>query len=316
MRIAILDDYQGVSKTLADWSRLEAEHEVTVFRTPFASSEETCRALSGFEIACIMRERTAFMADTLAALPKLKLLVTTGMRNDSVDLAAAKARGIVVSGTESPGHATAELAFALLMMLARGLATETASMRSGGWQVGLGTDIRGRTLGLVGLGRLGAEMAGFARAFGMRVIAWSQNLTDGRAAEHGATRVGKDDLFRSADFVSIHIKASERSRGLVSGADIAMMKPSAYLINTSRASILDMAALAEACRAGRIAGAALDVYETEPLPSDDTLRTTPRLLLTPHVGYVTRETYEVFYRQTVEAVESFIAGSPLRVLNG
>lgn len=316
MRIAVLDDYQGVSKTLADWSDLESAHQVVVFREPFAGLDQAAVALADFEIVCIMRERTPFLASMLERLPKLRLLVTTGMRNDSVDMAAAKARGIVVCGTASPGSGTSELAFALMLMLARGLAAETESMRRGGWQVGLGMDIAGKTLGLVGLGRLGSAMAGYGKAFGMDVIAWSQNLTSEKAAAQGVRRVEKAELFAAADFVSVHVKASERTRGLVGATEIALMKPTAYLINTSRASIVDMTALAAACRAGAIGGAGLDVYDIEPLPAGDPLRTTPRLLLTPHIGYVTRDTYSVHYPETVAAVQAWIAGTPVRVLNG
>ncbi|MGD9802470.1 MAG: D-2-hydroxyacid dehydrogenase family protein [Hyphomicrobiaceae bacterium] len=313
-RIAITDDYQNVAFSFADWSRLKAEHEVVVFDKPFASQDEVAPALAGFDVIGIMRERTAFPRALLDRLPNLKLLVTTGARNASVDMAACKEKGITVCGTGSGGHATAELAMAIILGLARNFHVELANMREGRWQTTVGQDLRGKTLGLLGLGKLGGELAGFAKAFGMKLIAWSQNLTDARATEVGATRVEKDDLFRQADFISVHLVLSDRSRGLVGARELGLMKPSAFIVNTSRGPIIDGTALASALKEGRIAGAGLDVYDVEPLPASDALRKEPRALLTPHIGYVTAESYKLFYPGIVEAVEGWLAGKPVRVI--
>lgn len=314
MRIAVLDDYQRVALTMADWSRLKAAHEVVVFDRPFASEADAAAALIGFEVITIMRERTPFGRGMLARLKNLKLLVTTGHRNAAVDMQAATDQDIVVCGTEAPGHATAELAFGLIIALSRHLATETRAMQEGRWQTTVGRDLRGRTLGLLGLGKLGARMAHYAAAFGMPVIAWSQNLTAADAAGKGAIRVEKDDLFARADVISIHTKLSPRTTAIVGAHELALMKPDALLVNTSRGPIVDEAALIAALSAGRIGGAAIDVYATEPLPPEHPLRTTPRTLLTPHIGYVTEETYRQFYGGTVAAVEAWLAGSPIHVL--
>ena len=273
-------------------------------------------ALAGFEIVCIMRERTPFPASLFERLPKLKLLVTTGRRNAAIDLEAAARGGVTVCGTGSPGHAAGELAFALILALARGLLSEANSVRAGGWQVGIGRDLHGATLGILGLGHIGAQIAGFGKAFGMQLTAWSQNLTEARAAEVGVRRVARDELFAGADFVTIHTRLSPRTEGLVGARELALMRPDAYLINSSRGPIVDQEALILALEQGKIAGAALDVYDQEPLPADHPLRRTPRLLLTPHIGYVTRETYRVFYRETVELVQAWLAGRPRNVLTG
>ncbi|MEZ5851379.1 MAG: D-2-hydroxyacid dehydrogenase family protein [Hyphomicrobiaceae bacterium] len=314
-RIAILDDFQNVALGMADWSRIKAAHEVTVFDHALTTVDEVAAALQPFEIVCIMRERTPFPRALIEKLPNLKLLVTTGMRNASVDLAAAMAQGIVVCGTPSGGHATAELAMALVLGLARNFHVELAAMREGRWQSTVGLDLRGRTMGLLGLGKLGSEVARFAQAFGMRTIAWSQNLTAEAASGKGVTRVEKDDLFRQADFLSVHLVLSQRSRGLVGQREIGLMKPTAYIVNTSRGPIVDADALAEALKAGRIAGAAMDVYETEPLPADHPIRREPRALLTPHIGYVTEESYRIFFAGVVENIEAWLAGKPTRVLS-
>ena len=313
-QIAILDDYQRVALGMADWSRLQAAHAVTVFDAPFASEDAVAAALAGFEVVTIMRERTPFPRSLFARLPKLKLLVTTGHRNAAIDMAAAAEHGVTVCGTEAPGHSTAELALGLIIALSRHLVPEAAAMRSGGWQTTVGRDLRGRTLGLLGLGRLGSQMASYAHAFGMPVIAWSQNLTADVAAKSGAIHVSKDELFQRADIISIHLKLSARSTGLVGTRELALMKPDALLINTSRGPIVDEAALIAALTAGRIGGAGIDVYATEPLPTDHPLRTTPRTLLTPHIGYVTQETYRKFYGGTVAAVEAWFAGTPISTL--
>jgi phosphoglycerate dehydrogenase-like enzyme len=315
-RIAILDDYQRVALTLADWSKLDTTHQIDVFSAPFASTDAAAVALAPFEIICLMRERTEFSAGLIAKLPNLKLLVTSGLRNAAIDVAAANARGIVVSGTPGPGHATAELAMGLVLALSRHLVTEAHAMRDGGgWQTTVGRDLRGRTLGLIGLGRLGTEMAGFARAFGMPVLAWSQNLTAETAAKAGAIRVEKAELFQRADIISIHTKLSERTTALVGASEIAAMKSDALLINTSRGAIIDNAALVAALTAGKIGGAALDVYDHEPLPPNDPLRRVPRLLLTPHLGYVTEETYRIFYAGTVAAIDAWLSGKPVHVID-
>ncbi|MEZ5818977.1 MAG: D-2-hydroxyacid dehydrogenase family protein [Hyphomicrobiaceae bacterium] len=313
-RIAITDDYQNVALAYADWSRLQAAHDVVVFDKPFVTQDEAARALAGFDVVAIMRERTPFPKTLLERLPDLKLLVTTGMRNASVDMAACKDRGITVCGTESGGHATAELAMALILGLARNFHVELANMREGRWQTTVGQDLRGKTLGLLGLGKLGSQLAVFAKAFGMNLIAWSQNLTDERAAEKGVARVEKDELFRRSDFLSVHLVLSQRSRGLVGARELGLMKPTAFIVNTSRGPIVDGAALAAALKEGRIAGAGLDVYDVEPLPAADALRKEPRALLTPHLGYVTAETYKLFFPGTVEAIEAWLAGKPVRVI--
>lgn len=314
MNLAILDDYQGVALDLADWGDLDIP--VTVFREPFPDADAVVAKLREFEIICAMRERTPFPAELFPRLPKLKLLVTTGMKNASIDVAAANARGVTVCGTESPGHATGELTMALMLSLARGLPQETASLRSGGWQVGLGRDLRGATLGLIGLGRLGARVAKMAQVFGMEAIAWSENLTDERCTEVGVRRAASlDALLGEADFVTIHTRLSDRTRGLLGARELGLMKRDAALINTSRGPIVDMAALLKALDAGRPGSAAVDVYDTEPLPRDCPERNHPKLLATPHVGYVTRETYRIFYEQSCEAVAAWQLGVPIRVLS-
>ena len=314
-RIAVLDDYQNVALATADWSRLRAAHEVVVFDRHLGIGDDVVKALADFDIIAIMRERTAFPRAVLERLPKLKLLVTTGLRNASVDVKAATERGITVCGTEGGSHATAELAMGLILGLARNFHVEIANMREGRWQTTVGQDLRGKTLGVLGLGKLGGQLAVYAKAFGMDVIAWSQNLTDEKAREKGAARVEKDELFQRADFISIHLVLSDRSRGLVGARELGLMKPTASIVNTSRGPIIDGAALASALKEGRIAGAGLDVYDVEPLPVADQLRREPRALLTPHLGYVTRETYKLFFTGTVEAIEGYLAGKPVRVIS-
>ncbi|WP_433409946.1 D-2-hydroxyacid dehydrogenase family protein [Saccharomonospora azurea] len=314
MRIAILDDYQNVALTLADWDSLDAE--VRVFTEHIADQDELVRALAGFDVVVAMRERTPFPAALLSRLPDLRLLVTTGQRNASIDVEAARRQGIVVCGTGYLPHPTVELTWALILAAARHLPTEVQAMREGGWQTTLGTGLRGRTLGLLGLGRLGSQVARVGQAFGMRTIAWSQNLTDDRAAEHDVTAVSKNELFASSDVLSVHLVLSKRTRGLVGAKELAAMKSTALLVNTSRAPIVDTDALLEALRQDTIGGAALDVYDVEPLPADHPLRSMPNVVLTPHIGFVTRETYEVFYRDAVEDIAAFRRGEPVRVLAG
>ncbi|MGF1593906.1 MAG: D-2-hydroxyacid dehydrogenase family protein [Kiloniellaceae bacterium] len=314
MKVALLDDYQGVALGCADWPGILPQAEVTAFRDTLTDPDALAARLQDFEIIGIMRERTPFPKSLLERLPRLKLLVTTGLRNDSVDIAAAKALGITVCGTPSSAHAAAELTWALVMAAARRIDLESRSFRDGGWQIGLGRDLKGATLGVIGLGRLGSLVAGYGRAFGMRVIAWSQNLTAERAAEQGAELVDKDRLFREADFVTLHLKLSERSRGLVTAREFALMKPDAWIVNTSRGPIVDNAALLDALQAKRIGGAALDVFDVEPLPADDPLRRLDNVVATPHVGYVSRENYAVFYRETAENIAAFLAGKPRSVI--
>ncbi len=314
MKIAVLDDYLKIARKLADWDRLPPGSELTIFRDPIGGLDDLAAMLAPFDVICAMRERTPIGVDLIARLPNLKLIVTTGMKNASIDVEAAKARGIVVSGTPTGGHAAAELTFALIMALARGLYREAESMRSGGWQAGLGRDLKGATLGLLGPGRLGSQVGRFGLAFGMKLIAWSQNLTRERAAEAGAEYVSKEDLFRRSDFIAILLRLSPRTVGLVGKAEIALMKPDAFLVNASRGPIVDNDALVAALEAGRIGGAALDVYDVEPLPADSPLRRVPNLLLTPHIGYATRNSFETFYPDTLEAVLAFIAGKPIRLV--
>lgn len=312
--IAILDDYQQVALRLADWAALQARHEVRVFSSPLGGLDAVAAALAGFDVICAMRERTAFPAELFARLPRLRLLVTTGQRNAAIDMDAARAHGVTVCGTPSPAHATAELALGMMIALSRRFGVETRNMQEGRWQTTLGRDLKGRTLGLLGLGRLGGQMAGFGRALGMSVIAWSENLTQEAASAHGATRVGKDELLSASDVLSIHTKLSRRTTGIVGAREIALMKPDAILINTSRGPIVDTAALISALERGHLAGAGIDVYDEEPLAADHPLRRAPRTLLTPHLGYVTEETYRVFYIGTVSAIEAWLAGRPIMVL--
>jgi phosphoglycerate dehydrogenase-like enzyme len=313
--IAILDDYQDVALSMADWSTLATAHRIKVFTAPFASETAAAEALAGFDIVCLMRERTAFPRSLFERLPHLKLCVTTGMRNAAIDLAAAADHKVTVCGTPSTGYATAELAMGLILSLARHIPFEANAMRSGAWQTTVGHDVRGKTLGILGLGRLGSQIAGFGRAFGMTVIAWSQNLTPETATAGGAALVSKADLFRRSDFLTIHAVLSDRTRGIVGAAELALMKPSASIINTSRGPIIDGAALLAALQDKRIAGAALDVYDSEPLPADHPLRSEPRALLTPHLGFVTEETYRMFYGGTVAAIDAWGAGAPINVLS-
>ena len=312
IRIAVLDDYQNVASGCADWDSLNCQ--VTFMPDHLAGRSEIVKALDGFDVVVAMRERTRFDAELLDSLPSLRLLVTTGMRNASIDQVAAARNDIVVCGTRSPGHATAELTFALVQALARGLVGEVGSVASGGWQVNLGRDLRGSTLGVIGLGRLGSQVAQFGLAFGMSVVTWSKNLSKERADEVGVQLVSQRHLLETSDFVTLHLRLSDRTRGLVGANELAIMKPTAYLVNTSRGDIVDERALLDAVQTGAIAGAAIDVFGEEPLPPDHPFRLEPRIVATPHIGYVTRETYEVFYGDAVEDIAVWLAGSPVRVL--
>lgn len=316
MRVAVLDDYQGLAAQFAHWQRLKPQAEVTFIHEPQAEQQALIELLQPFEVVCLMRERTDFPKAVIEALPKLQLIVTTGMKNAAIDLAAAKTKGILVSGTQSPGHATAELTMALMLALARRLVPQVDALRQGRWHDGIGRDLKEAQLGLIGLGRLGAQVALMGQVFGMRVSAWSENLDDARALELGVQKLTKDELLKSSDFISIHQRLSERTLDLIGERELGLMKKTAYLINTSRAPIVKQSALLEALQAGQIAGAASDVYETEPLAADDPWRQAPNFLGTPHIGYVTAETYEIFYQQTVEAIEAWLAGNPVRVIEG
>jgi phosphoglycerate dehydrogenase-like enzyme len=312
--VTVLDDYQQVALTSADWSAVTGRWTVDVVSEHIADQDALAQRLAGSEIVVAMRERTPFSEDLMRQLPALRLLVTTGMMNASIDLAAARQQSITVCGTRSTGNAMPELTIGMMIALTRNFAQEDAAMRAGGWQHTIGPGLQGSTLGIVGLGRLGVPVARLAQAFAMEVIAWSPHLTDERAAEHGVRAVSRHDLFALSDIVTIHMPLSDLSRGLVGTADLALMKPTAYLLNTSRGPIVDEAALVAALTEKRIAGAGLDVYDTEPLPVDHPLRSLRNTLLLPHIGYVTTDSYAVFYRDVVEDILAWSAGSPVRVL--
>jgi phosphoglycerate dehydrogenase-like enzyme len=315
MRLSILDDYQGVALEMADWSPLRRRGvDIVVERKPFADEDEAARALAESEIVAAMRERTPFPRTLVDRLSKLKLLVTTGMRNASFDLAALRDRGVVVCGTEGGGLDTAELAWGLILGAARRIAEDHRDMRIGLWQTRIGHRIAGKTLGLLGLGRLGAAVARVGLAFDMNVIAWSQNLTAERAAAIGVEYVDKEAVLRRSDILSVHLVLSPRSRGLIGRDDIALMKNGAILVNTSRGPIVDTEAVIEALEAGRLGYAAFDVYDREPLPAGHPLRRARNVLLTPHVGYVTEENYRSAYPQIVENIAAYLDGKPLRVI--
>jgi phosphoglycerate dehydrogenase-like enzyme len=323
MRLSILDDYQGVALAMADWSAVKGRGvEIAVERHPFADEDAVVRALADSEIVAAMRERTAFPKQVVDRLPKLKLLITTGMRNASFDMGALKERGVTVCGTGGPIGApggggnedTAELAWGLILGAAWRIAEDHQMMRQGGWQTRIGHRIAGKTIGLLGLGRLGSAVARVGLAFKMKAIAWSQNLTAEKAAEQGVERVEKDELFRRSDVLSVHLVLSARSRGLVGQREIGLMKPSAILVNTSRGPIVDTDAVIAALTAGRLAYAGFDVYDQEPLPINHPLRRAPNVILTPHIGYVTDENYHSSYPQIVEDVLGFLDGKPVRVI--
>ncbi|MFL6097989.1 MAG: D-2-hydroxyacid dehydrogenase family protein [Blastococcus sp.] len=313
-RIAVLDDYQSVAARFADWSPVPEPVEVVAFPDHLADPDALVERLAPFDVVVAMRERTAFPRSVLERLPNLKLLVTTGRRNKSIDVAAANERGITVCGTGILPNGTAELTWGLILAVARHIPQEDASVRAGGWQQTVGTDLYGAQLGIVGLGGQGSQVARIGLAFGMDVVAWSQNLTDERAAEHGVRRVDREELFGTSDVVTVHLLWSKRTRGLIGADDFARMKPTAVFINTSRGPIVQEQALVDALEQNRIAGAGIDVYDQEPLPADSRMRTLPRTVLTPHLGYVTRGTYEVFYGEAVEDVAAWLAGDPIRVI--
>ena len=315
-KIAILNDWQNVALSSADWTVLPPDAEITVFNEALPEDEAArAAAIADFEVVCLMRERTAFPRSLLERLPNLKLLNTTAMGNRTIDMVAARELGITVCGTRGAGNGTAELTWGLMIGLARKIYVERETMKTGRWQTTLGDDLIGHTLGLLGLGNIGARVAKVAKAFDMDVIAWSQNLTPERAEEAGARYVTKEQLFAEADYLSLHLVLSDRTRGIVSAEDLARMKSTAYVINTSRGPLIDEAALLDTLRNRRIAGAALDTYEIEPLPADHPLQALDNVLLSPHLGFVTKDAYTRFYGDTVENVAAFLRGEPLRVLN-
>jgi phosphoglycerate dehydrogenase-like enzyme len=314
-RVAILDDYQDVARSIVDWTILGPDVTVQAFHDTLADTDALAGRLQPFDAVVAMRERTPFDKALIDRLPNLKLLVTTGRRNAAIDVAATTARGIVVSGTSTMSTPPVELTWGLILSLARHIPAEAHGMKNGQWQRTVGMDLKGRTLGILGLGRLGVEVARIGQAFGMQVIAWSQNLTADIAAEHGATHVGKNALFSRSDIVSVHLVLSARTRGIVGAEDLARMKPTAYLINTARGPIVDEAALMGALRNRTIAGAGLDVFDQEPLPATHPLRTLDNVVLTPHLGYVTEDNYRGMYSQALEDISAFRAGSPVRVLS-
>ncbi len=315
LRVALLDDYQGVALRCADWNRLAGKAAVEAFRDHLTDEDALARRLAPFDVVMALRERTRFPRSLLARLPQLKLISTAGMRNAAIDMAAATDLGILVCGTGGSGRSTMELTWGLILALLRHIPLEDRATRAGRWQETVGLGLEGRVLGIIGLGNIGGQVAEVAHAFHMPVIAWSQNLTDERAAACGARRVTKEALLEQADIVTIHLQLSDRTRGLLGAGDLARMRPTAYLINTSRGPIVEEQALIDALRRQALAGAGLDVFDEEPLPPDHPFLTLPNVVLTPHLGYVTEESYRAFYGQTLENVEAFLAGTPRRVLN-
>ncbi len=311
VQVAILDDYQGVALQSADWSLLKGQANITVFRDHLSDSTTLVERLKPFDVLCVMRERTPLTRAILEQLPNLKLIASTAMRNASIDLAAAKDRGITVCHTGYTSHGAIELTWALILAILRHIPAEFASVQRGEWQISVGGDLEGKTMGLVGLGNIGTKIAKIAHAFGMNILAWSQNLTREAAEKHGALLVSKEELFSGSDIVTIHLVLSPRTKGIVGKTEIGLMKPTAYLVNTSRGPLVDENALIEALKKQSIAGAALDVYDIEPLPASHPFRSLDRLLVTPHIGFVTNETYKIFYRDTVTNIAAWLAGRPV-----
>ena len=316
LRCVVLDDYQNAATRLADWSPVEDTVDVVSLREHLDGEGELAAALATADIVVTLRERVPFPASLFARLPRLKLLIASGMRNTVIDYAAAEAHGVTVCGTASSSAPPVELTWALLLGLARGIVEESNSLRAGGpWQQTVGADLHGRTLGLLGLGKIGSRVAAIGLAFGMRVTAWSRHLTKERADEIGVQlALSKEELLAESDFVSVHLALGDRTRGLLGPAELALLKPTSYLVNTSRAAIVDQDALLAALHEGRIAGAGIDVFDIEPLPADHPMRTAPRLLATPHLGYVSHANYTTYYGQAVENIRAYLAGSPARQL--
>ncbi len=316
VRCAILDDYQNVALKLADWGKVQDHVEIKVFQEHIGGADKVIAALQGFQIIVAMRERTAFPKKVIDALPDLKLLITTGMRNASIDTEAAKARGISVCGTGTFGNPTSGVAVGLMLELTRRIGFENARLHAGApWQTTIGLDLEGMTLGILGLGKLGSRTANIAKAFGMKVVAWSQNLTAEKCRDAGVDYATKDDLFRQSDFITIHVVLSNRTRGLIGAAELGLMKPTAFLINTSRGPIIDEAALIAALRGRKIAGAGLDVFDVEPLPLDHPFRKMDNVVITPHLGYVSEQNYRRYFADAVENIRGFLEGKPVRVLS-
>lgn len=305
-QIAVLDDYQNVAFSFGDWSTIRKSADVTVFNHYIASQEEVIRTLQPFQVVCVMRERTPLSREILSQLPNLKLIVSTGRRNASIDKAAAEELGIAISITGYHSSGAPELTWALLLAIARHVVAESASLREGNWQKQVGVDLKGKTIGIVGLGNIGSTIARYAKAFEMEVIAWSENLTSEKATEQGARLVSKEELFKTADFVTLHLVLSQRSRDTVTSLELNLMKPTAYLINTSRGPLVNETDLITALQSRKIAGAALDVYDIEPLPVDHALRKLDNVLATPHIGYVTEDTYQIFYENTISRIEEWL----------
>lgn len=317
MRAAILDDYQDIALRIADWPGLADQVDVRSYQHHFASQDELVDAVRDCQILVIMRERTPFPAELFARLPELRLLITSGMRNAAIDLAAAAEAGVTVCGTGSDSRPPAELTWALILGLARHVPTESAALRANKpWQQTVGVTLAGKTLGLLGFGKIGVAVGRVGKAFGMDVLAWSANLTEERTAAEGVRlAASKAELLRGSDVLSVHLVLSDRTRGLLGAEDLALLRPGTLLVNTSRAAIIDQAALVEALRDNRIAGAGLDVFEQEPLPADDPFRTLPNVLATPHLGYVTDTNYATYFREAVEDIRAYLAGEPVRVLS-
>jgi phosphoglycerate dehydrogenase-like enzyme len=314
-RCAILDDYQNVALQVADWSKIKGDVEIKVFNQALGSPQNVIAALKGFNIVCLMRERTLFQRDVISALPDLKLIVTSGARNAAIDVAAANERQIPVCGTETVGNPTAALTIGLMIELTRKIGYENHQLKAGArWQTTLGVELFGKTLGIVGLGKLGGKVATIAKALDMKVIAWSQNLTEGTASAGGATLVSKEELFKQSDLITVHLQLSQRTRGLIGAAELGLMKPTAYFINTSRGPIADEKALLSALQGKKIAGAGIDVYDVEPLPVDHPFRKLDNAVITPHLGYVTAENYRRFYGQMVDNIRGWLDGKPARVI--
>jgi phosphoglycerate dehydrogenase-like enzyme len=312
--IAILDDFQNTALRFGDWNSVREQADVTVFTNTISDENELVERLQPFDILCVMRERTRFTRSILSRLPNLKLLASTGPWNAAIDIEAAQELGITVCGTASSPTAAAELAWALILAAVRHIPDEVASFRQGGWQVSVGGDLHGKTIGLLGLGYTGGATARVAQAFGMRTIAWSQNMTKDSAAKHGALYVSKDELFATSDILSIHVRLSERTRNLIGEAELAMMPRHALLVNTARGPIVNEDALIGALRERRIAGAALDVFDREPLPAEHPFRSLDNVIATSHIGYVTEQSYDIYYGESVENIRAWMSGSPVRVL--
>lgn len=307
MKIAILDDYQEIALEMANWSLIPGKPEIKVFTDHIADFEKLVQRLLPYDILCVMRERTPMTAALIDRLPNLKLIASTGLRNASIDTEAAQRRGVAVLHTGYESTATIEFTWSMILAIARNIAVENTSLRNGGWQTAVGSDLKGRTLGVLGLGRVGAPVAAIGKAFGMNVIAWSSNLTVEKAELSGARLVTKEDLFRLSDFLTVHLVLSKRTRGIIGEAELDGMKPTSYFINTSRGALVDEAALIKVLHDRKIAGAALDVFDVEPLPADHPFRSLPNVLATPHLGYGSQSLYETFYRDTVENIRKWIS---------